>query len=266
MNGDGGSKINKLMKAWPQGTVAVSSWLEAQGIYHQLASGYERHSWIQRIGHGAYIRDGDQVGWQGALYAIQQHLRSPIHVAAKTALEYQGILHFVRSNPAKEVFLFGANKSKLPTWFKTNNWKASIHFTATQLFSGVEDLGLIEKSIGAYSIQISTRERAALELLHLVPQFQDFEEAHLLFESLRTLRPELVQKLLEKCRSIKAKRLFLYFAESTNQEWFKELKLKRIKLGSGKRVISKGGHFNSKYNISVPKLANGVANEELEGA
>jgi len=33
-----------------------------------------------------------------------------------------------------------------------------------------------------------------------------------LLEGLMSLRPDLVQELLESCRSVKAKRLFLYFA------------------------------------------------------
>ncbi len=265
MTGQLGTKINKILKIWPPGTVAATSWLESHGVYHQLASDYQRSAWIKRIGHGAFIRDGDQVEWQGALYAIQKHLKLPVHAAAKTALELQGITHFVSSGPDKTVHLFGTPRTKLPIWFKKQNWKADIRFTATLLFSGNGDLGCIEKNIGGFSIRISSRERAALELLHLIPHEQQFDEACLLFESLRTLRPELVQKLLENCRSIKAKRLFLHFADSTNQEWLKELNLSKVNLGKGKRVIAEGGVFIPKYDISVPKISQGVESEELEG-
>lgn len=264
MSGKSATKINQLLKAWPHGTVAVSSWLEEQGIYHQLARGYEKHAWIKRVGHGAYIRDGDQVGWQGALYALQNHSKLPVHAGAKTALELQGIVHFVSPGPTKAVFVFGAHRVKLPSWFKGHQWGASVHFTATQIFSEAQDLGLTERTVGSFSIRVSSRERAVFELLHLVPQFQDYEEARLLFESLRTLRPGLVQELLENCGSIKVKRLFLHLAESTNQEWFKELSLKKVILGSGKRVIAGGGAFDSKYNISVPKFSFGVRVQGLE--
>ncbi|MEK6706335.1 MAG: type IV toxin-antitoxin system AbiEi family antitoxin domain-containing protein [Bdellovibrionota bacterium] len=254
MSGEIGTKINQVLKVWPQGTVAASSWLEAQGIYHQLAQGYEHSAWIKRVGHGAYIRDGDQVDWQGALYAIQNHLKLPIHAAAKTALELHGITHFVSSGPAKAVFLLGAHRSKLPSWFKAHDWGTAIHFSATQLFSRTQELGLTQKDIGNYSIQVSSRERAVFELLHLVPQSQGYDEASLLFESLRTLRPDLVQQLLENCGSVKVKRLFLHLAEKTNQEWFSELNLLKVALGKGKRVIAEGGVFDSKYGISVPNL------------
>ena len=36
-----------------------------------------------------------------------------------------------------------------------------------------------------------------------------------------------------------------------------ELKLEKVELGKGKRVIGKGGHFDPKYNLSVPKIREG---------
>jgi hypothetical protein len=123
----------------------------------------------------------------------------------------------------------------------------------------------MERSSGAFSIQISTRERAALELLYLIPEKQQYEEAKALFEGLQGLRPKLVQSLLEDCTSIKAKRLFLHLAEETNQPWFSELKIERVTLGKGKRVIGEGGRFDSKYNISVPKIREGGSFSPEEG-
>ena len=74
-----------------------------------------------------------------------------------------------------------------------------------------------------------------------------------LMEGLTTLRPALVQVLLEKCNSLKVKRLFLYMSEKNNHDWLKNLNIKKIDFGSGKRVIVKNGVFNNKYNITVPK-------------
>ncbi len=90
------------------------------------------------------------------------------------------------------------------------------------------------------------------------------EEAKLLFEGLRALRPHLVQSLLEACKSIKVKRLFLHLADATGQPWLEDLKVDKIDLGKGKRVIAPGGHFDSKYNISVPKIHDGEAIKEDE--
>ena len=72
----------------------------------------------------------------------------------------------------------------------------------TRLFARKQDLGLEDKEMGNFSIRISTRERAIMELLHLVPQQQGFEEAAQLMEQLGTLRPEVVTSLLRTCSSI----------------------------------------------------------------
>jgi hypothetical protein len=55
-----------------------------------------------------------------------------------------------------------------------------------------------------------------------------FEEAGHFMESLLSLRCEYVQTLLETCSSIKAKRLFLYFAHTYNMPWFKKLDIKKL--------------------------------------
>jgi Transcriptional regulator, AbiEi antitoxin, Type IV TA system len=52
-----------------------------------------------------------------------------------------------------------------------------------------------------------------LEMLHLAPREFDIVEAAHIFEGLVTLRPTLMQSLLDACGSIKVKRLFLYLAE-----------------------------------------------------
>lgn len=250
------SKINQILQLWPHGTVALSSWLESQGVYQQLAHRYEQTQWFERVGYGAFIRAGDKVGWQGALYAIQSHANLPIHVGGKTALELHGRTHFVVAG-RKSIFLFGTPRTLLPAWFKKKNWEANIQYATPELFSGPQGQGITEKSYDSFSIRVSSLERAILELLYLIPAQQQYEESKLLFEGLRTLRPALVQSLLEACKSIKVKRLFLHLAEATDQPWFEDLNLDRIDLGKGKRVIAGGGHYDSKYKISVPKIREG---------
>jgi hypothetical protein len=72
-------------------------------------------------------------------------------------------------------------------------------------------------------------------------------------EGLNTLRPQQVQQLLEECKSLKVKRLFLYLAQKSGHAWFKHLNLKTIELGSGKRSIVENGVYDSTYKITIPK-------------
>lgn len=248
-----GSKINQLLKKWQPGTVATSRWFEEQGIYQQLVQRYQRSSWIDRIGHGAFIRSGDRVEWEGAVFAIQEQLGLPVHIGGKTALQMQGYGHFLQLGKKCPVSLFGTPGTRLPLWFDVFRSGIDLHYLMAHLFSSTNRLGLTKKVVGTFEISLSTPERAVLELLYLVPQEESFEEAGLLMEGLNTLRPVLVQALLEKCRSIKVKRLFLHLAEKQNHPWFKKLDTARVNLGKGKRSLIKGGHFDAKYQISVPK-------------
>jgi len=71
--------------------------------------------------------------------------------------------------------------------------------------------------------------------------------------SLGTLRPSVLQAVLEKCKSVKAKRVFLYLAEKLLLKFMEELNLEKISLGSGKRVVVKGGELQKKYLITVDR-------------
>jgi len=82
------------------------------------------------------------------------------------------------------------------------------------------------------------------EVCYDVPDKESYEEAGLLMEGLTTLRPDLVQELLKECRSVKAKRLFMYLAEKQGHAWVKKLDLGKIDFGSGNH-----GTYDAKYQI-----------------
>lgn len=246
------SKLNELLIHWPKGTVAAQNWLHSQGIPRQLAEKYRHSGWIQRIGRGAYIRTGDTVDLMGGVYALQFQLGLAVHVGAKTALEHQGYGHFLPMKNIPVVHLFGRSGRRLPSWFLSRKWESKVRYHMAQIFPGKPEVGLDEKSIGEYSIRLSSPERAALELAELVPKEQSFEGAQLLLEGLTTLRPELVQELLQTCRSVKAKRLFLFLSEKCGHAWINKLDIQKVELGRGKRLIIRGGRFDSKYKITVP--------------
>ena len=87
----------------------------------------------------------------------------------------------------------------------------------------------------------SSLERAILELLDEVPERETFHQADMLFEGLPNLSPRKLQPLLPACRSVKVKRLFLWFAERHQPPWLNALDRSGIDLGRGKRMLVKGG-------------------------
>ena len=103
-----------------------------------------------------------------------------------------------------------------------------------------------------FSLEASEPERAIFECLYLSPKHQDLSEVYEILESLVNLRPKVIQTILEQCRSIKVKRLFLYMSEKAGHNWLSYIDTKEIDLGTGDRLIVPGGVYISKFQISVP--------------
>lgn len=72
-------------------------------------------------------------------------------------------------------------------------------------------------------------------------------------EGLVNLSPERLSRLLRECRSVKAKRLFLWFADRLGHAWRERLDLDEVDLGRGKRMLARGGKLDPKYLITVPE-------------
>jgi hypothetical protein len=250
MNTVKSSKINHLLSTTPAGVVLTSAWLTEQGYSLELQKQYRKSHWFRSIGTGAVIREGDQVDYLGAIYALQMQLGMTIHPGAKTALALQGRAHYLGLND-KRAMLFGSPGEKLPNWYSNYDWGVSIDCKSTGFLP--PDLGLIEIEHKLFRIKVSSPARAIMECFYLAPDHQPLVEAYELMEGLNNLRPASVQKLLENCTSVKVKRLFMYMAEKAGHDWVSFLKTEKIDLGSGKRVIVPGGRFNSKYQITLPR-------------
>lgn len=252
MNTQKTKKLNPLLTQWKRGVVYTQTWLTSLGYNHDLVKSYRRSGWVESLGRGAYRLPGDKVDWLGGLHALQQQKKLAVHAGGRTALELKGYAHYGRQGREK-CFLYAQSSTTLPKWFQNYNWNVDLVFKATNLFPVDLKASLMEYSHKEVNVLISAPERAVLEMLYYVPASQGFDEAYHILEGLLTLRQELLQQLLEQCRSVKVKRLFLYMAEKGELPWFDRLNLKRINLGSGKRVIVPNGMYDKKYLITVSK-------------
>jgi hypothetical protein len=251
VNTENQSKINQLLSSQPAGTIMQSFWLKEQGYSFELQKRYKKSRWLEAIGTGALKRANDKVTYEGAIYALQKQSKLSIHPAGKTALALLGLAHFIEFT-SSNVVLFGSKNENLPTWFKNYDWGTTINYHKTTFLPAEKFLQ--EKEFKNFSIKISSAPRAIMECLYLVPDEQDLMECFHFMESMNNVRPGVVQDLLENCKSIKVKRLFLYLADKVNHEWFKKLEIEKIDLGNGKRSIVRKGVYNSKYKITVPSV------------
>jgi hypothetical protein len=243
------TKINQLLQQWPSGNVATGRWLANLGIDRRLADKYVQSGWLERLGYGAYTRAGAAVDWLGAVHALQTQLGLSLHPGGRTALELRGYTHYLPFG-VRPAVLFGSPGTKLPAWFLAQSWARSVTLVTTGFLEGVER-STSPISVHAIDLEVATCERAALEMMYLVPRRQSYEEAFQLLESLTFLRPRVVQELLECCTSVKAKRLFMHAAERVNHPWLQYLDLSGVDFGSGRRTIHAGGRLDRKYDLVV---------------
>ena len=245
-------KIKNLHTIWPKHVVLPTLWLVEQGYFYNLLNQYKKSNWISSIGRGAYKLAHDSVGWKGAVFGLQKQYGDTIHLGGLSALELQGSSHFVRMSPKVDVYLYSNSIEHLPSWTKSEEWsQASLKLIHTNFLN--TKLGIETFTEGDFSLNISSRERAMLEMLYSVNTLYSLVDCNLIMENLNTLRPNLVQSLLNNCHSIKATRLFLFLAKRNSHKWFAELDLSCINQGSGDRQITKNGTYDAEFKITYPR-------------
>jgi len=241
------TKINQLIRNWPRGTIKSVKELQRLGYNPQLLKTYSNSKWIELYTRGMYKLYGDKIDWYGVLYGLQNKSDTTIHAGARTALELKGYAHYLREG---KVYLLGNRKENFNVWLKKLE---DVVLRRNEVFTYSEKKYFANYSVGEYEIRISSPELAAMEMIYLVPKEQSFDEAYLIMENLTTLRPRLVQHLLESCNSVKVKRIFMWMAEKLDHSWVEDLNLSKINFGEGKRVVVKNGMLDKKYNITVPR-------------
>src|SRR6185312_6482806 len=269
-------KLNWLQRFLPEGLLADATWLEDHGYSGALRNKYVAHGWLDRVARGVYRRPPPQlpdgsaergVSWEAVVISLQTLLDAKFVVGGRTALELQGFAHYLSSAPQREVHLYGTDKR--PAWIlKLNLESRFVLHNAKRLFPNdvvmdadkeANDVlvrsSYVRQTRGKWEwpLVVSSSERAILELLDEMPERETFHQADMLFEGLRNLSPRKLQPLLQACRSVKVKRLFLWFAERHRPPWLSALDRSGIDLGKGKRMLVKDGKLDPKFNITVPE-------------
>lgn len=251
-----GRKLNRLQQELPEGLLADAAWMEGHGYSSALRSQYVRSGWLDSPARRVYRRSRTPLTWQQVVVSLQKVLDLPLTVGGRTALEQQGYAHYLAAE-TREVRLYGPKRP--PTWLAGLPLDVAFRWHNSQrLFHGDAD-ALHEPSpvmVGAggltLPIRYSSKERAVLELLDELPEHESFHQVDALIEGMSDLSPRRLQTLLEACASVKVKRLFLFFADRHRHAWRSRLNMSRVDLGSGKRVLVKGGKLDPRYNITVP--------------
>lgn len=275
------SKINQLTRQLPDGLLVDAAWMERKGYSRSLRSHYLSAGWLDQPAHRVYRRGQGPLSWEFVVISLQTLLEVPLIVGGRTALQIQGVSHYL-SPQVREVHLYGT--APLPTWveklpldvtFRRHNSArlfandpvtrglkhAGDGLTSNPGWSEGALHGVRQITWGAWDwpLTLSTLERAYLELLDELPNRESFHQADKLMEGLTNLSPRRLATLLGDCRSVKVKRLFFFFADRHSHSWRRQLDPKNFDLGSGKRGLVKGGKLDARYQITVPEDLDGDA-------
>ncbi len=269
------TKLNQLHKLVPDGLFVTAAWLERRGYSRALRKHYVDHGWLNLLARGLYRRSEGPLTWQQVFVSLNSLLDYPVSIGGLTALGLQGYAHYLTQSGqvyhlySDENAPYWLDNLPIPARFPVHNRQRLIESTpaplerpplaASREGSGAQDTsstpGLRSEpwSEWEWPIVMSRPERAILELLDELPKHESFHNVNLVMEGLVNISPTRMQSLLELTKSIKVKRLFFFFADRHNHEWLQRLDKTRIDLGSGKRMLAKGGRLDTTYQITVPE-------------
>lgn len=297
-----GHHLNHLLQRLPPGLLVDSEWLQKQGLSRSRIHDYVERGWLERLRPRVYRRpaavtqrdlsssatpksagrsSSRSVSWELAVVSAQALAERPFHVGGPTALDLLGLSHFLDLGRKSRVWLYDARRTA-PSWLMKLPLDVELTLKRRPLFRN-DGLGLewrrLELGTGRvggpveeplrvelwdHFLRMSGAERAAFEMLEEVGTTVGFHSADRLFEGLANLRPTVLTQLLKQCTSVKAKRLFFFFADRHDHAWARRLDPDRFDLGHGKRQIAKGGRLHPKYAITVPADLM-PSREELDG-
>ncbi|MDR1554127.1 MAG: type IV toxin-antitoxin system AbiEi family antitoxin [Prevotellaceae bacterium] len=243
------SKINKLLlNAYP-GKLYFSSWLKENGYSDQLLKKYRNSGWLSALSKGVMYRTGDKLLAYPALSCYNTQLEKNFHIAAHSALELNGFNHYVPMG--KPVLMVGHPKQQLlPDWMKKDVFDKVLKFFSTETFLKPQ---LSTVNVDGVDLLVVLPEQAFLECLLLAPKQYAYMDLYYIMEQMTTLRPEILQDLLEHTDNIKVKRMFLYMAEKAGHYWFDLFNVTKIDTGTAKHQLVENGVYVPKYKITVPK-------------
>lgn len=251
--------LNELL---PYGMLATKKWLAEQGLSAHSLDNAVKTETLLPLAKGVYCQYSRSISWEGVVASMQLMEKGgveqvpPVLVGGLSALTLSGLSQYLSLGNKPHIHLY--TSGKLPAWMARLSLSVKFEGHNTNKI-WPESLSKDEDFFKEHEweeklppVYFSCPEKAILELLVDLPKSVTFEHADELMQGLVNLSPRKLNTLLKACKSVKAKRLFLWLAERQAYSWFKKLDVEEYDLGSGKRVLVKGGKLDTQYLITVP--------------
>ena len=248
----------QLEACLPLGELTSRRVLLAQGVSSHGIDNHLKSGVLQKVVTGIYMRHESRLIWQGIVASLPRMMGEPVAGGGLTALELQGFAQYLGLGGKRRVHLYSPAPcpSWLPDAFRQMEGAELKWHRTTRLWQrgwpGSACINSYPWQEGS-NLPVSAPEQAMLELLLLLPDELSFEHAEQLMQGLTQLSPRKLDGLLRDCMSVKVKRLFFWLADRFDYPWRGRLKVDDYDLGSGKRVVAKGGKLDQHYAITVPQ-------------
>lgn len=257
-----GTYRQSLKALLPYGMLATKKWLAEQGLSVHAIDNAVKTKTLLLLATGVYSQYSRSVSWEGVVASMQRMEKGngasvpPVVVGGLSALSLSGLSQYLSLGSKSHIHLYAAGK--LPAWLARLSLPVEFDGHSTSKLwpeSLLADKAFIkghEWEAELPPVYFSCPEKAILELLVDLPDAVTFEHADELMQGLVNLSPRKLDLLLKACKSVKAKRLFFWLAKRQAYPWFSKLNVEDYDLGSGKRVVAKGGKLDTEYLITVP--------------
>ena len=226
--------IKELLSKLEWDTPYGSRDLQALGLPSTAAARLAQSGWLKRLGRGVYQVPNAKLDMNKALAYLSREVPE-LHVGGKTALAWRGTRHNLEHQ--ERLNLWGLKAGRLPAWFSN---LFNVTYQSTRIFDNTlpPGFGLAPLPAGNPKVMVSVPERALLELFSDTGKLQSLEETLNVAESVRHLRPDVLETLLAHTTRVKVVRLAKLLAESLELPWVEVAKKHNKRLGSSSRWVA----------------------------
>ena len=95
-----------LEQTLPEGQLVCRAWLRERGFNRPRVDYTLRAGKLTAVAHGIYRRPGPALKWEHVVYSLNQ-MSCPVHVGGRSALEQQGMAHYLPLGDPQRIDLFG---------------------------------------------------------------------------------------------------------------------------------------------------------------
>lgn len=251
-----------LKELLPYGMLATKKWLAERGVSIPALDNAVKTETLLSLGTGVYSQYSRSLGWEGVVASLQRMGTSdalkfpPVVVGGLSALALAGLAQYLSLGGKPHIHLYA--QGSLPAWLTRLSLSMEFERHGTSrlwpewLLQDKKFLKVHEWQESLPPVYFSCPEKAILEVLMDLPEAVTFEHADELMQGLVNLSPRKLDELLKACKSVKVKRLFFWLAKRHGYAWRDKLSSADYNLGSGKRLVMKGGKLNTEFLITVP--------------